>query len=129
MANKKLLSNIIIIILILLFAVAVWFYYPTKTGFATLSWNANTEPDLSGYKIYYGTSKRTGDCPPGGYPEKVDAKNISSYTVGNLKSGATYYFSITSYDKSNNESCFSPEANKIIKKPTFSERIKNLFKR
>jgi len=29
-------------------------------GSATVSWNANAESDLAGYKIYYGTSPRTG---------------------------------------------------------------------
>lgn len=83
-------------------------------GKATLSWNSNKEPDLAGYKIYYGTSPRTGNCPLGGYPQKVDIGNKTSYTVEKLETGKDYYFSITSYDKSGNESCFSSEVKKII---------------
>ncbi|MBI2591851.1 MAG: fibronectin type III domain-containing protein [Candidatus Brennerbacteria bacterium] len=81
---------------------------------ANLSWNANTEPDLAGYKIYYGTSARTSSCPPGGYPDSVNAGNVTSFAVPNLTDGATYFFSITAYDITGNESCFSGEASKTF---------------
>lgn len=85
------------------------------SGSAFLSWALNTEPDLAGYKIYYGTEMRKGDCPAtGGYPQSVDVGNVIEYNFNNLEAGRTYYFSITSYDKSNNESCFSQEVKKII---------------
>ena len=83
-------------------------------GTATLNWNANTETDLAGYKIYYGTSVRTSACPPGGYANSVNAGKVTSYTFNNLTDGATYYFSVTSYDTSNNESCFSAQVSKAI---------------
>ncbi len=91
----------------------------TEASTATLSWNVNTESDLAGYKIYYGISKRTGDCPPAGYPEKIDVGKTAmpdkpSYKIENLENGQTYYFSVTSYDTSGNESCFSDEMNKAI---------------
>lgn len=89
----------------------------TASGTATLSWIANTEPDLAGYKIYYGTSPRTGDCPAGGYPEKIDIEKMAiqdkpSFVVKGLEAGKTYYFSVTSYDVSGNESCFQQEVSK-----------------
>lgn len=88
-----------------------------NTGTATISWNANTEPDLAGYKIYFGSATRTSDCPPGGYPEKIDVGKTEitdkpGYKIENLAKGKTYYFSVTSYDTSGNESCFSPEMRK-----------------
>ena len=86
------------------------------TGKATLSWSSNKEADLAGYKIYYGITPRTGNCPPGGYPQKVDIGNKTSYTIEKLETGKDYYFSITSYDKSGNESCFSAEVKKTIQK-------------
>lgn len=89
------------------------------TGVATLFWVDNTESDLAGYKIYYGTSKRTGDCPPAGYPEKLDVGKTAtpekpSYKLEKLETGKTYYFSVTSYDTSGNESCFQKEVSKTF---------------
>ncbi|MEK7657790.1 MAG: fibronectin type III domain-containing protein [Patescibacteria group bacterium] len=110
-------------IILILVAVVVFFDFVVKltkpSGNANLSWNANMESDLAGYKIYYGTSPRTGDCPPGGYLKNLDAGKTAtpdkpSYKVENLKENKTYYFSITSYDVSGNESCFSPEMSKSI---------------
>lgn len=94
---------------------------PTNTGTATLSWNVNTEPDLAGYRIYYGTSPRTDKCPPGGYPSKVDIGKTDTpdkptYILKDLENGKTFYFSVTSYDTSGNESCFSDEMSKAIPK-------------
>jgi hypothetical protein len=84
-------------------------------GKAVLNWNANTESDLAGYKIYYGTSARTGSHPTGGYTMgPIDAGNATAYTVNNLENGKKYYFSVTAYDTSNNESDFSGEVNKTI---------------
>ena len=67
--RKNLLMAAIIIILVL---AAIVFYLANRSqvsgGTAKLSWSANIESDLAGYKIYYGIAKRTGDCPPGSYP-------------------------------------------------------------
>ena len=84
------------------------------SGKATLSWDTNIEPNLAGYKIYFGTAPRTDNCPSGGYPQKVDVGNKTSYTIDKLEKGKTYYFSITAYNKSGKESCFSAEVKKII---------------
>ncbi len=90
-----------------------------KTGTATLTWAANMETDFAGFKIYYGAFPRTGNCPPGGYLNKIDVKQTNtpkkpSYTIIDLEKGKTYYFSLTSYDKTGNESCFSPQFSKVI---------------
>src|SRR4030042_2765783 len=92
---------------------------PTNNGTAALSWNANTESDLAGYSIYYGPSPRSGDCPSAGYPEKIDIGKTNtpenpSYKIENLENGKTYYFSVSSYDTSGNESCFSDEMSKTM---------------
>ena len=74
---------------------------------ATLTWNGNTESDLAGYKVYTGTSS-------GAYGPPVDVGKVTTFDVINLQSGKTYYFAVTAYDKSGNESGNSNEANKSI---------------
>lgn len=117
-------KKIVVLVIIILAVVALAYFSGLKKesellGTAVLSWIANTEPDLEGYKIYYGASKRTGDCPPAGYSEKLDVGKTAmpekpSYKLEKLEVGKTYYFSVTSYDTSGNESCFSAEMSKDI---------------
>lgn len=40
----------------------------------TLAWDPNNEPDLAGYKVYYGTSTKD-------YGVSYDAGNVNSYTI------------------------------------------------
>jgi len=85
---------------------------------ATVTWNANSESDLAGYKIYYGTSPRTGTdpktCTLCGYSNSVNAGNVTSYNLSSLTDGLTYYFSVSAYDTSGNESSFSTEVSKAM---------------
>ena len=85
------------------------------TGRVRLAWDANTESDLAGYKIYWGTTARTGldplACGLCGYASSVDVKNVTQWTIPALTLGQTYWFSATAYDTSNNESGFSNEVN------------------
>ncbi len=85
-------------------------------GTATLTWNANTEADLSGYKIYYGTVSRTGTtpCANAGYTSSINVGNVLTYTFNNLTDGVTYYFAVSAYDTSNNESACSIQQSKVI---------------
>ena len=84
-------------------------------GSATLNWNANTESDLAGYKVYYGTASRGLITHPrnGGYTNNVSVTGTSK-VISNLTEGKTYYFSVTAYDTSNNESAYSQEKTKFI---------------
>jgi len=87
-------------------------------GSATISWNANTESDLAGYKVYYGTASRTGSDPKTcglcGYSTNINVGNVRTYTISSLTNGMTYYFSVSAYDTSNNESAFSSQVSKLI---------------
>lgn len=72
-----------------------------------VSWDANTEPDLAGYKVYYGQKSRQ-------YDHVVDVGNITEYEVGNLLPGQTYYFAVTAYDTAGNESAPSEEVSATL---------------
>src|SRR3989454_6757424 len=73
----------------------------------TLACDPNTDPDLAGYKLYYGTSS-------GSYQFSVDVGNLTSYTLPGLLEGQIYYFAATAYNSSLDESGFSNEASKAI---------------
>ena len=68
----------------------------------TLAWDANTEPDLAGYKIYYGTDSRD-------YGEPIDVGDVTKVTLVGFETGKTYYFAATAYDEDDNESAYSEE--------------------
>ncbi len=65
-----------------------------------LEWDSNTEPELAGYKIYWGTSS-------GNYGSSKDVGKTTIYTIAGLDEGQTYYFAATAYDGSKNESGYS----------------------
>jgi len=77
---------------------------------AVLAWDTVMDPNLSGYRIYYGTA-------PGTYLQSVDVVSTdTTVTMMGLSSGTTYYFAATAYDMSipANESYFSNEVCKRI---------------
>ncbi len=97
----------------LLILLSLFFFYPAANGFAgeaTLSWLPNTEPDLAGYYIHYGTTSRN-------YSSKTDIGKQTTYTISGLGLG-TYYFAVTARDAAGNESAFSAEASKTFKETT-----------
>ena len=65
-----------------------------------LAWDPNTESDLAGYRVHYGTAS-------GSYTVHTDVHNVTTYTVTGLTAGQTYYFAATAYDASGNESGYS----------------------
>ena len=81
----------------------------TVAGTAALAWNANSETDLAGYKIYKATSSGAYGAPVTTLP-----KTTTSYTVTGLQTGTTYFFAITAYDNAGNESPPSGEITKSI---------------
>lgn len=90
---KKLLMSFILVVLL------------SFSVFATgieVTWNANTETDLAGYKVFYGTAS-------GVYSDSVDVGKVLIYTITNVTQGKTYYVALKAYDTSGNLSGFSPE--------------------
>lgn len=79
-----------------------------STYSVNLSWETPVSPtdgstfsNLAGYNLYYGTT-------PHLYSTTIDAGNVKAYTIQDLPAG-TYYFAITAYDPSGNETGFSEE--------------------
>ncbi|RMH35376.1 MAG: fibronectin type III domain-containing protein, partial [Nitrospirae bacterium] len=79
-------------------------------GSATLTWDPNTESDLAGYNVYQGTSS-------GIYGPPINVGNTTTYTVTGLQDGQQYFFAVTAYDTSGNESGPSNEVSKTIAPP------------
>lgn len=74
------------------------------TGYSMkVIWPANTESDLAGYKVYWGTASGT-------YPNSQNAGNATSYTITGLTDGTKYYIAVTAYDTEGNEGAKSIEA-------------------
>ena len=98
-------NNLIRNLLQLTFMMSLALVVLMGTGHAAdvrLAWNASPEPDIAGYKIYYGTASRV-------YDWSIDAKKVTTFTVSGLADGRTYYFAVTAYDTSNLESTYSNE--------------------
>ena len=74
---------------------------------AKLTWDPNAESDLAGYKVYVGTASGTYGAP-------VDVGKVTTFDVINLSKGQTYYFAVTAYDTSNNQSGYSNGVSKTI---------------
>ena len=64
-----------------------------------VSWDANSEVDLAGYKVYYGFSADI-------FNMVFDVGNIIEYQINGLDP-TTYYFAVTAYDTVYNESGYS----------------------
>jgi hypothetical protein len=81
----------------------------------TLGWDQNTEPDIAGYKIYYGNASRK-------YTNIIDVKDrtVTSCIITNLSEEQTYYFAATSYNKNLVESNYSAEVSWPITPATTS---------
>jgi Fibronectin type III domain/Divergent InlB B-repeat domain len=83
---------------------------PSYAGQATLTWDPDTSTTITGYRINYGTTS-------GSYAQKVDVGYATSYTLGNLSDGQTYYFVVAAYDAAGDQSGYSNEVSKSMPIP------------
>jgi hypothetical protein len=86
----------------------------TSSGYSavvSLAWDPNTDPDLAGYALYYGTSS-------GNYSSSISLGNVTTYTVTNLSDGVTYYIALTARNTAGVESGYS---NEVIYTPAVSQ--------
>ncbi len=83
-------------IVILVFGVLLWGLSPlVNADQVTVRWNANTESDLGGYVLHYGTEHLN-------YTTSLDVGNVIEQVL-NLDAGE-YYFTVVAYDTTGNES-------------------------
>src|SRR6266513_2384011 len=84
---------------------------PPPSNSASLAWDSVTDPNLSGYRLYFGTA-------PGAYLQALgqgtSVGNVTTYTVMGLASGTRYYFAVTAFDTLGIESNYSNEVFKDI---------------
>ena len=100
---RKQRTSVLFLIYLAAFIGIILFSLPgISAAQVTLSWDANTEPNLAGYKVYYGVSS-------GNYQPYKDVGKTTTTSISSLQSGSTYYFAITAYDHSGSESEYSNE--------------------
>ena len=73
----------------------------------TLAWDANPDPNVAGYNLYYGVESGT-------YPSKIPVGDVTSATVTGLVEGMTYYFVLTVHDQAGVESNPSNEVSYTV---------------
>ena len=71
-----------------------------------LAWDPNSEPDVAGYVVYYGTY-------PGQYFDWIDLGKTTSARIVGLIEDTEYFLALTAYDVFGNESDFSGEVSGV----------------
>jgi uncharacterized protein (TIGR02597 family) len=85
---------------------ALAFAKPNANAFGvTLAWDPNSEPDIAGYRIYYGVLGLSF--------HRIDVGNVTSYSIKTLTHGFSYRFHVTAYNTQGLESVPSPEVQYI----------------
>ena len=102
--------------LMFLFVAFLLWAIPAHALDITLQWDANTETDLAGYKVYYktgtagpsynGTGATEGSSP-------IDVGNTTGITLHGLNEDTTYFFAVTAYNTAQQESGFSNEVDAL----------------
>lgn len=69
-----------------------------------IEWDANAEPDIAGYRVYFGLQSRQ-------YESVVDVGLATQMLIPALEPGRLFYFAVTAYNTDGLESDFSDEVN------------------
>lgn len=106
----KKLIRIQSLILIFMAFTFIFFSGPSFAAQIKLAWDPNTEPYLTGYKIYWGGTSQS-------YGSPIDIGNVTQYTLTGLTAGSTYFVAITAYGLPESESGFSNEVMGVATEP------------
>jgi len=85
-------------------------YQPSHAMTVALQWDANTESDLAGYKVYYKADSSTAPFDGTGATEgasPVDVQNQTTASISGLDPSHSYTFVVTAYNTSDMESGYS----------------------
>ena len=97
------LPSILLVFLLLLVAFAAG---AKGAQSVTLRWARNDEPDIAGYRLYYGKTSHS-------YRQYVDTSTTQA-TVSNLVEGTTYFFAATAFNTAGLESAYSDEVSYTV---------------
>ena len=82
---------------------------------ATVSWLPNGEPDLGGYRVYYGTQSVEGGQAPT-YSDSINVGIVTAHELCSLAAG-TYYFAVKAHNVTDQYSAYSSEVSITIVPP------------
>jgi hypothetical protein len=80
-------------------------YSVTGDQQVTLRWLANTESDISGYRVYLAPCESGNNCPY----DRVGTTSGTSFVVTGLTNGTTKFIAVSAVDRAGNESDLSYE--------------------
>jgi hypothetical protein len=80
---------------------------PAEASHCTLSWNANAEADLAGYRVYHSYS--SNGYTLGGFSFTTRATSLTCEDMGISYDGRLHYWTVTAYDSAGNESLLPAE--------------------
>ena len=92
---------------ILILALLVLIAAPAFAGSVTVTWDPNVEPDVVGYRVFWGTQS-------GVYTVNQTVGNVTTWTVNDLTPGATYYFAVQAVSADGLTSPLSQEVSTTI---------------
>jgi Fibronectin type III domain len=90
-------------------------------GEVGVAWDARTEPEIVGYKIYYQGITHSD-------LRRIDVGNVTTYRVTGLDPD-TYYFCVTAYDNPGNETACSNVVSITLSPPMYGFREKSALSR
>lgn len=93
----------------LLFLFLAFFASTASAADVTLAWDSNNESDLEGYGVYFSQEDAGPAYNLFGYVTLSEFSDPSNptFTVTGLEEGGRYYFTVTAFDGTGNESGFS----------------------
>jgi hypothetical protein len=96
-------------------------YSVTGDHEATLSWLANTESDVAGYRVYMAPCASGSTCPY----DRLGATAGTQYVASGLANGVTRFFAVSAVDNAGNESSLSYEDVYDTPRPAGSTALNN----